>query len=174
MTNPILENILARRSCRSFTPQPVEREKLEAILTAAIWAPSGNNQQDWHFTMLANPAKIQQLAKAVGKACGRAESYNFFVPAALLLISGNPENRNALLDSAAAQENALLTATSLGLGTCWINQFRDCHDDPDVRELLTEFGIPQNHLVYTAAAIGYMDKATAAHKRAENTVTFID
>ena len=69
--NPVLQNILDRHSCRSFTEQPVESEKLQDLLTAAVWAPSGRNEQSWHFTLLANTEKIQALAAAVREADNR-------------------------------------------------------------------------------------------------------
>ena len=85
--NPVLQNILDRHSCRSFTEQPVESEKLQDLLTAAVWAPSGRNEQSWHFTLLANTEKIQALAAAVREADNRPAGYNFFAPAAFLIVS---------------------------------------------------------------------------------------
>lgn len=75
--NPVLQNILDRHSCRSFTEQPVESEKLQDLLTAAVWAPSGRNEQSWHFTLLANTEKIQTLAAAVRESDNRPAGYNF-------------------------------------------------------------------------------------------------
>ena len=63
--NAIIQNMLDRHSCRSFTAQPVEAEKIDDLITAAVWAPSGMNKQTWHFTVITNPEKIQQLAAAV-------------------------------------------------------------------------------------------------------------
>ncbi|MGN1031220.1 MAG: nitroreductase family protein [Butyricicoccaceae bacterium] len=171
--NEVINNILTRRSCRAFTAQPVEQEKLEQIVTAAQWAPSGMNRQSWHFVMLSNPEKIQELAKAVGKADNRPENYNFYAPAAFLIIAADRDNRNSMLDASAALENAMLAAHSLGVASCWINQVRDVTDDPAVRALLTEYGVPENYAVYTAAALGYAEKETAPHERAEGTVSYI-
>lgn len=86
--NPVLQNILDRHSCRSFTEQPVESEKLQDLLTAAVWAPSGRNEQSWHFTLLANTEKIQTLAAAVRESDNSSAGYNFFAPAAFLIVSG--------------------------------------------------------------------------------------
>lgn len=76
--NPVLQNILDRHSCRSFTEQPVESEKLQDLLTAAVWAPSGRNEQSWHFTLLANTEKIQALAAAVREADQSAARLQLF------------------------------------------------------------------------------------------------
>lgn len=171
--NPVLQNILDRHSCRSFTKQPVEPEKLQDLLTAAVWAPSGRNEQSWHFTLLANTEKIQALAAAVREADNRPAGYNFFAPAAFLIVSGERDNRNSFLDAGAAMENVLLTATSLGLGTCWINQVRDVCDVPDVRALLTEYGVPESHIVNASAAIGYPAAQPVIHERKANTTTLV-
>ena len=171
--NPVLQNILDRHSCRSFTEQPVESEKLQDLLTAAVWAPSGRNEQSWHFTLLANTEKIQALAAAVREADNRPAGYNFFAPAAFLIVSGERDNRNSFLDAGAAMENVLLTATSLGLGTCWINQVRDQCDVPAVRALLTEYGTPEDHIVTCSAAIGYIAKETQPHERREGVCNIV-
>lgn len=169
----VMENILARHSTRSYTDQPVEQEKLEEIVKAAVWAPSGNNEQSWHFIMMSNVEKIQELAAAVREADDRPAGYNFYNPTAFLIISGKRDNRNAALDAAAALENALLAATDLGVASCWINQVRDVCDDPKVRALLTSYGLPEDHVVWTAASLGYAAKAPVVHERKEGTVSYV-
>ena len=171
--NAIIQNMLDRHSCRSFTDQPIEQEKLDDLITAAVWAPSGMNKQTWHFTLITNTEKIQQLAAAVGKADNRPETYNFYAPAAFFIISGERDNRNSMLDGSAALENVLLAATSLGLGSCWINQVRDTCDNPEVRALLTEFGVPETHIVNACASLGYAAAAANVHERAANTVSIV-
>lgn len=54
-----------RRSVRKFKPQMPPKEDLEAILEAAILAPSGKNLQNWHFVVVTNPDKIDQMAQAI-------------------------------------------------------------------------------------------------------------
>ena len=56
-----MENILARRSIRKFTDQPVPRRLVETLVKAGINAPSGHNLQTWRFTVLTNQAEIQRL-----------------------------------------------------------------------------------------------------------------
>lgn len=169
----VMDTILARHSTRIYTDQPVEQEKLEEIVKAAVWAPSGNNEQSWHFIMMSNAEKIQELAAAVREADGRPSGYNFYAPTAFLIISGKRDNRNAALDAAAALENALLAATDLGVASCWINQVRDVCDDPKVRALLTSYGLPEDHVVWTAASLGYAAKEPVVHARKEGTVSYV-
>ncbi|MCD8355623.1 MAG: nitroreductase [Clostridia bacterium] len=172
--NNVIQNMLDRHSCRAFTDQPIEQEKINDLITAALWAPSSNNCQTWHFTMITNTEKIQRLASAVREADSRPANYNFFAPAAFFIVSGERDNRNCFLDGAAAMENVLLAATSLGLGSCWINQVRDVCDNPQVRAILTEYGVPENHIVNASAAIGYAAKPAVVHERKANLVSIVD
>lgn len=169
----VMDNILKRRSVRAYTDRPVEQEKLEEIVKAAIWAPSAVNKQTWHFIMISNAEKIQALAAAVREADGRPEGYNFYAPTAFFIVSAERENRNGALDAGAAIENALLAAADLGVGSCWINQVRDVCDDPKVRALLTEYGLPEDHVVWAAASLGYAAAEVKPHERAEGTVTYV-
>lgn len=50
-----------RASHRAWTGEPVDRAVLEQILAVAATAPSGHNQQPWHFTVIEGPAAVQQL-----------------------------------------------------------------------------------------------------------------
>jgi iodotyrosine deiodinase len=53
-----------RRSVRDFDPRPVPRALIEACLRAAGSAPSGANQQPWHFVAVSDPATKQRIRLA--------------------------------------------------------------------------------------------------------------
>jgi coenzyme F420-0:L-glutamate ligase/coenzyme F420-1:gamma-L-glutamate ligase len=62
----IRDIIFGRRSIRRYQDRPVPREVLEAILTAAIWAPSAHNRQPWRFAVITSPDVRKALATAMG------------------------------------------------------------------------------------------------------------
>lgn len=62
--NPVIEAIKGRRSVRSYTPQPVPRELVEAVIDAANWAPSACNMQQWRFVVVQDEAFRQRLLEA--------------------------------------------------------------------------------------------------------------
>jgi nitroreductase len=62
--NPVIEAIRKRRSVRSYKPDPVPRETIEAIVDAGNWAPTGLNQQCWRFVVVEDGAFRQKLAAA--------------------------------------------------------------------------------------------------------------
>ena len=58
-----------RRTVRQFSPRTVSREVIEACILAATSAPSGANQQPWHFVVIADP----EIKRAIRDAAERAE-----------------------------------------------------------------------------------------------------
>ena len=190
--NEVLDTIRARRSTRQFQERQIEAEHLETLLEAAIWAPSGGNNQSWLFTAIQNKdalSKINDLVregfqhwipdddypgKLAAKASTQKEGYHFFYHAPTLIIASNrPNYENAMADCALALENLFLAAHSLGLGSCYINQLHWLRNDPGVRETLFELGIPKEHTICSAAAVGYIAKESSAPPRREGTTHII-
>lgn len=60
-----LDFIYKRHSVRKFKNQDVPQPHIDQIIKAATQAPSGKNVQSWHFVVLKNPEKIQEIAKIV-------------------------------------------------------------------------------------------------------------
>jgi nitroreductase len=57
-------DIARRRSVRDFDSRPVPKEVIEQCLLAAGTAPSGANQQPWHFAVITDPARKKQIREA--------------------------------------------------------------------------------------------------------------
>ena len=153
--NELINFIKNRRTCRNFSEKEVSESDVKQIIECALSAPSGMNYQTWTFVAIMNREKIQRLATAVRKALNRDAGYNMYNPSVLILTTNDKESRFKEVDNACAMENIYLAANSFGLGCVWINQVKDCFDVPEVRQFLTDFGIPENHGVYGCAAIGY-------------------
>jgi nitroreductase len=190
--NEVLDAIRARRSTRSFTARQIEPEQLEELLDAAVWAPSGGNNQSWLFTAVQNGETLLRLNELVregfqrwvpdddypgklgAKAASQKESYNFYYHAPTVLIASNkPNYENAMADCALALENVFLAAQSMGLGSCYLNQLHWLRSDPGVRDFLLELGIPKEHTICSAAAIGYIEKPSAPPARKADTKRII-
>ena len=154
----LMEVIKSRRSTRAFKSELPPKDQIMQIVEAAEWAPSGMGKYLWHFTVIYNAEKSLKLARAPVN----------------IIISYKRDEHHALVDGAAAMENLLLMATELGLGSCWINQLRETCDVPEVRALLTEYGVPEDHIVVCSAAIGYIEKETPAKPRHEGLVSITE
>lgn len=171
--NEVLQNILTRRSVRGFKEEQIKDEELDLILQAGIYAPSGMNKQSWQFTVVQNKEKIDLLAKVVREALGRDAGYNFYAPPTLIMLSNEKDNSNGLADCACALENIFLMANSLGIGSCWINQLKTICDVKEIREVLTSFGIPENHIVWGMASIGYPTNVPKINEKKDGVIKFV-
>lgn len=132
-----LELAQSRRSIRDFTDREVSQEDIVALLEAAQAAPSGGNCQPWHFYVIRDKAV---KADIYGKS-GR-QPFMLTAPVMIVVCADIPRSqgrygeRGATLyciqDTAAAIQNILLCAKSLGLGTCWCGSF----DESALSEIL--------------------------------------
>ncbi len=68
LTNPIIDCIHKRRSTRKFTSEQITAEQLDVLLDAAVWAPSGSNNQSWLFTAIQNNDVLLRLNEIVREA----------------------------------------------------------------------------------------------------------
>lgn len=170
-----IENLMTRRSVRRFTGREISRENLETITDAARYAPSGRNKQLWKFTVLKNKTLMTELAHRIADCLGGDDKYCFYGPDALILASNEKSNPHGLADCACALENIFLAAHALGIGSVWINQLNGICEEPKIRELLTELGIPETHVVWGMAALGYAqgEIRKADKKPAAETVSWI-
>ena len=124
----VFEAIRGRRSIRSYVPSRLSYEHLKAVLEAAIWAPSAGNLQPWEFVVVDNREIMRDLARAALNQMWMVEASAIIAVCADLnrtgMIYGDRGRRlYAIQDCAAATQNMLLAAYSLGLGTCWVGAF---------------------------------------------------
>ena len=113
-----MNEIWKRISVRKFEDRPVEDEKIEQILRAAMAAPSAANQQPWEFYVVRDPGVIKKLSKASLYARPAAGAPVVIVPC--FRQEGLRFKESAEIDLATATENMLLEITSLGLGGVWL------------------------------------------------------
>lgn len=174
--NAVVSAIYGRRSIRDFLDQRIPRELLEQVVACGYQAPSGHNMQTWKFTVIRDREEIKRLkevALAVAKR-NKAFSYGFNWPDALILISNDRRNPNGIQDSSCAAQNIMLAAHSYGLGSVWINVLRTISDEPEIREILTSYGIPETHNVWATIALGYPANQPSALAKKENVVQWVE
>ena len=180
-----IEAIMTRRSTRSYKPDAVEREKLEKIIEAGRYAPSGGNNQSNHFIVVQNNEVLQKLAKLAEEAFAKMEvientysslkssilqskkgGYIFYYKAPVLIIAANQKDYgNNIADCNVAIENMMIAANSLDLGTCYINQLHWLNEDEKILPYLQELGLKENERVYASMVVGYPKSADGLPNR---------
>lgn len=125
--------IFERMSKRKFTQQPIAPEMLEQLLLAATRAPSSGNMQPWEFIVIDEPGKKQEIVRSTYSGYfSKGKNYQYWIAdAAVVIVACTNVKRTvarygpagaewAMIDTAAAVQNLLLTATALGLSGCWV------------------------------------------------------
>ena len=112
-----MNNIYTRVSIRKYQDRPVEKEKIEAILRAAMQAPSAANQRPWEFYVVTNKEKLEALSK-VHPYAGMTKN----APAAIVSVyrKNCTLPAYAQIDLSIAMENLWLETDAQGLGGVWL------------------------------------------------------
>ena len=145
--NKIIEK---RQSIRKFhTDKPVTREQLDQLLEAAMFAPSACNSRPWEFIAITKRETLDEIARVHPYAtmCATAT-------AAIIVVAIPQTDRPAGYypqDCAAATQNILLEAASLGLGTCWCGVYPREERVAAFRKL---FNIKEPKIPFNVIAIG--------------------
>lgn len=176
LVNPVVQNILSRRSIRKFTDQEIARPILDMLLKAGYHAPSGHNMQTWRFTVLTRQPDIVELKEVTRQTAERNKVYfyGFENPQAVILISNDDRNAYGCQDASCAAENIMLAAASYGIGSVWLNPLMTLRGVEPVKSLLDRYGIPAGHTVWAAVALGYPVSGGAALQKKENVVFFVE
>jgi nitroreductase len=165
MSMDILEVIKTRRSIRKYKPESIPEEKITKIIEAGRWAPSADNSQPWTFIVLRNQEIRKKLADIL--TWGR-----FLSEAALgIAVIINPDaSSHPIADGAAATQNMLLEAHSLGLGACWIGTYDSGYEESAKRLL----GVPADKRLLCVIAIGHPAELRQSTRKRLDEVTFTD
>ena len=158
-----LEAIKTRRSIRKFSDQPLEPEKLQAVLEAVRQAPSWSNLQCWHLVIVENQEireKISELSfvesffSTYGYKTNPAQKALAQAPVVIIacadpMKSGNLHDQQYYMaDMGIASENLMLAAHDQGLATVFVGVYHE----GQIKALL---GIPDNIKIVGLFPLGY-------------------
>lgn len=151
-----IENIMTRTSIRQFKAQPVEQDKVDILLKAAMAAPTALNLQPWHFIVINDKETIALLsgkqptsAPLMIAVCGDTDK--------TMLPDGSTKLPDFWVeDVSAATENLLLAAHALGLGAVWTGVYPAMDRTAEVANVLN---CPQNIVPLAVVRVGYPDES---------------
>lgn len=184
--NEIIQNILNRRSVRVYSDEQIKQEDLDLILQSGLFSPSACNNQSWHFTVVQNKEILntlnietkQELLTCDNdyfKKVAENEDYSIFYNApTIIVISGEKTAILPQIDCAAATENMILAAESLGIGSCWIGLLAYLFRSTRGEEFAKMIQIPENYEPFYAITLGYKKYPNPKPQpRRENTINYI-
>ena len=157
----VMDNILSRKSVRSYTEQKLTDAQIETLLRAAMAAPSGSNIQPWSFVVLTDPSEYDTIFEGNFNMEKFKQAAAVFVLCADTTVTRTPRGGGEPVtvpngtwrdDLGAATENLLLAAESMGLGACWTASYpyEDRYMPPK-----KALGLPDTVIPYSIVPVGY-------------------
>ena len=177
--NPVLKNMMDRRSIRKYLDKPVEHEKLEVVVKCGINAPSGMNRQPWIVRVVEDQKLIADVTEVFKQEnpeqVARDKDFkNMFRNAPNLICVCTPANGGGELDAGLLGENMMLAAQSMGLGTCCLGgPVRFLLSNDKCKFFLDRLDIPADYKLNYIIAIGYPDELPDAKPRDASKVKYI-
>lgn len=158
------EDLLTRRSVRKYSDRPVEDEKLDKVLTAGLYAPTGMNNQAPVMVAVRDKATRDKLSRMNAAVMGASGDPFYGAPCVIVVLS-DPERMTWVEDGSLVLGNLMNAAHSLGLGSCWIHRAKECFDTPEGKALLRAWGVPETYRGVGNCILGYAAEEPEAKPR---------
>jgi nitroreductase len=159
----LIDLLRKRRSIRKYEKRPVEAEKVDLLVEAALRSPSSRGFNPWEFVVVTDPETIVTLSGA------KPHGASFLKNAPLAIaVCGDPERSDVWVEDVSIAAIILhLTATDLGLGSCWIQLRKREHAQGGTASEFAArvLGLREGLAVSAIMAIGYPDQRLEAHPK---------
>jgi nitroreductase len=146
-----MKEIFSRRSIRKYENRPVEDDQLQKLLRAAMYAPSAGNEQPWHFVVIKDRKKLDEITTFHPYSQMLKEAPLAIIPCADTSIA-KYDGSFWIQDISASIQNILLQAEALGLGTCWCGVYPV---EKLVKEVSYLVNLPEHIIPVAIIAVGY-------------------
>lgn len=165
--NEVIATIKERRSIRQYDIKQISTNDLDAILEAALFAPTAMNQQKWHFSVVQSKAVVKRMVQITRqnklnsdvamlvKAAENPDYHTYYGAPTVVIVSGEKGARFAAFDCAAAAQNIVLAAQSLGIGSCILTSAGFLFASSEGEAMKKELGIPKDYEHICSVALGY-------------------
>ena len=174
--NPVIENMMARRSIRNYKPAPVGRDTLDKIMECGINAPNGMNRQSWEIRIVDNPETMDRISDAMADANPETEAGTvkgcFRGAPVMIFIANDLSYDCSAIDCGLLSENIMLSAWSLGIGSV-------CLGSPvrflkNAEEALNILAFSEGYSPIICIGLGYPDEKPEAKPRDRSKVKYVE
>ena len=157
----ILEIFANRRSVRKYAQGSLEDEALDKILKAGLLAPSGHARRPWEFILVRDKRMLERLS-----ACRSSGADMLKQAAAAIVVIADEQKQDVWIeDCSVALGYMHLAASTLNLGSCWVQvRLRAAADGRSCEEFLREaLGFPPNFKAEAILVLGVLQRSPSPH-----------
>lgn len=168
-----IKNLTERRSIRSYSEKPIEKEVLDEILRVGSYAPTGMNRQAPIMIAVTNKELRDRLAKLNAAVMG-SDRDPFYGAPVVVVVLADRNVRTYVYDGSLVMGNLMNAAHALGVGSCWIHRAKEVFDSPEGKEVLREIGIEGDYEGIGNCILGYVEgEYPEARDRKENYIYIV-
>lgn len=151
----MIEVLCTRTSIKAFDKdRMVEQDKLDQIIKAGTYAPSGMNKQSAIIIAITNKEMRDRVSKMNAAVMGATKDPFYDAPVVLVVL-GNKDVGTYLYDGSLVMGNLLNAAHALGVGSCWIHRAKEVFESEEGKEILHSLGIEGNYEGIGNCILGY-------------------
>lgn len=154
--NESIKNMIERRSVRGYKPDMIPKEDLDLILEAGTYAATGMGMQSPVIVAVTDKATRDQLSKMNADVMG-TDTDPFYGAPVVLVVLADKNRPTHIYDGSLVMGNLMNAAASLGIGSCWIHRAKEEFESAEGKELLKEWGLPENLVGIGHCILGYRD-----------------
>lgn len=162
----LIEILKNRRSIRNYTGEKIEEEKITQVLEAGLLSVSSRGKKPWEFIVVRDRDTLDKMSLC------RQGSANMLKQAdqAIVVIANEDITDVWVEDCSIVMSNMHLMATSLGIGSCWIQgRLREAADGTETENYLRDIlGFPENYRLEAMLSLGMADNHLEPHSVSES------
>ena len=153
-----------RRSCRSFDGRPVEEDKLNKILEAGMYAPTGMGRQSPVMVAVTDSNTVAELSKMNAEIMG-TDGDPFYGASTVIIVLADKNIGTHVYDGALVMGNLMNAAEALGVQSCWIHRAKEEFDSPKGKAMLKKWGREGDYEGIGHCVLGYGEKVPAKPRK---------
>lgn len=154
--NTTMEDLLTRRSVRSYTDEIPPMEVIEEICKAGTYAPTGMNRQSPIILAVTNREVRDRLSELNAQVMG-SDNDPFYGAPVVLVVLADKNVRTYVEDGSLVMGNLMNAAHAKGLGSCWIHRAKEVFETEEGKKILKDLGVEGDYVGIGNCILGYTD-----------------
>lgn len=149
-----ITTLKTRRSCRAYKADHVEEEKLNAIVEAGTYAPTGMGKQSPIILVIKDKEVRDKLAKINASVLG-ADIDPFYGAPDVVVVLADKSMPTYVYDGSLVMGNMMNAAADLGIASCWIHRAKEEFESEEGKAILKKLGIEGDYEGIGNLILGY-------------------
>jgi nitroreductase len=150
-----LKDLKGRRSIRSYKPEQITDEELNAILEAGTWAPTGMGSQGAVIVAVQNKTIINKLQKLNAAVLNDPTAKPFYSAPTVITVFVDKTKPTPIENGNLIIGNLLNAAYAVGVGSCYVYRAKEVFETEEGKALLKKWKLSDDYAAVGHVILGY-------------------